>query len=277
MKLQGGKPGVAPTFCVPGAGTSVTGFIELVGALDSSWPVYGLQPRGMDGTTVPHATVAAAAAWYIRAIQGVCPDGPFHLLGHSFGGWIVFEMAIRLRQAGRHPASLTILDSDVPEADTHHNDFDSKETFFKLVEVLELTAERSFGISAQDIDVRDEPARLKLLHQKMVQHGLLTSRSTDKVLYGPFRTFSRCLRTTYRPSAVYPGSLRLVLVNDPAKDEHTNRDLQAQTVHGWRRWAPNLTFSTGAGNHMTALKAPHVATLARYLAADRDSSGRQPY
>jgi thioesterase domain-containing protein len=68
---------------------------------------------------------------------------------------------------------------------------------------------------------------------------------------------------------VYPDRLRLVLVNDPRKDEDANLAEFAEVVRGWKRWAPGLVFSTGAGNHITALKSPHVATLAGYLADDR--------
>jgi len=270
LTLQRGKEGLAPMVCVPGAGTSVTSFIELIGCLDPSWPVHGLQPRGMDGATVPHSSVSAAARYYLHAIERICPSGPIHLLGHSFGGWIVFEMALRLRAAGRTIGSLTIVDSEVPESDARSNDVDSTQAFLKLVDVLELSAERSFGIAAADVAARDEAGRLKLLAQKMVQCGLLHPRSNDEhILYGPFRVFARCLRTTYRPSGRYPDRLRLVLVNDPRKDEAANRDQFAETISGWRGWAPGLVVSTATGNHMTALKSPHVAELAAQLAKDR--------
>jgi arthrofactin-type cyclic lipopeptide synthetase C len=266
--LQGGKPGVAPLFCVPGAGSGVTSFMDLSMAVDRSWPVHGFQPRGMDGATVPHATVPAAAEYYLRAVRETCPEGPVHLLGHSFGGWVALEMALRLREAGRPVGSLTILDSEVPRSEGPE-ECDSQEAFLKLVDVLELTAERSFGIGPAEVAARDEAGRLKLLHQKLVQYGIMNARSTYEVLYGPFWSFSRCVRTSYRPSGVYPDRLRLVLVDDPRLDAEANRQMFAEVERGWTRWAPGLEFSTGAGNHITALKSPHVATLARYLAEDR--------
>jgi arthrofactin-type cyclic lipopeptide synthetase C len=103
----------------------------------------------------------------------------------------------------------------------------------------------------------------------MVGLGMLGARATPEVLAGPLRTFGRCLRTAYRPRGVYPGRLRLVLVDDPRMDEAANRAQFAQVERGWRAWAPGLVFSVGAGNHITALKAPHVAVLAGLLAEDR--------
>lgn len=260
VTLRFGKPGGVPLFCVPGAGATVASFTDLAGFLDPARPVYAFQPRGVEGAMVPHTTVEAAAASYLRCVAEAQPTGPVHLLGHSFGGWVAFEMALRLRAAGRAVGSLTLLDSDAPDEDAAHvREFDGREAFFQLVRVFEMAAERPMEIRPEDVDALDEDGMLGVLHERLVRFGRMPRRSAPEVLRGPFRTFSACLRTTYAPAESYPDPLRLVLVGD-------GREQIAESIGGWRRRAPRLAVSVGAGNHMTALKRPHVRDLAAHLA-----------
>jgi thioesterase domain-containing protein len=269
VTLRFGSPGGAPLFCVPGAGASVASFNDLGSCLDPVRPIYVFQPRGLDEDRLPHATVQAAADCYLRALLDIQPAGPVHLLGHSFGGWVAFELAQRLRRAGRSVGSLTILDSDVPDDDVARvRERTNNEAVLKLIEATEQAAGRPLGIAPDAIEALDETGRLRLLHDGLVRLGLMPRRSDLEVLRGPFRTFATCLRTTYRPDDLDPGPVRLVLVNDPACDDAANEQLFAETIQGWRRWAPHLVFFRAAGNHMTALKSPHVQSLASCLVVE---------
>src|SRR5262249_9192661 len=116
--LQSGQSGEEdPLFCIPGAGNSVASFVDLTMCLGTRRPVYGLQPRGLDGTQIPYSLVSAAAETYVRTLEKICPKGRLHLLGHSFGGWVAFDMAQRLLLSGRQIASLILLDSKAPDKD----------------------------------------------------------------------------------------------------------------------------------------------------------------
>lgn len=248
----------------------MTSFSELAASVDAPWPVYGFQPRGLAPDTVPHATVEAAAEWYLAELDRVHPVGPVHLLGHSFGGWIAFEMARRLLDAGRAVGSLTLLDSEPPdEAGSPLREYDGREAFLKLVRAFEQAAERPLGIDPADIETLDEAARRALLHERVAGAGLLPRRSNPSVLRGPLRAFSAALRANYTPGGAYAGPLRLVLVSDPTLDADANQAEFARMESAWRSWAPGLRASLGAGNHMTALKPPHVHTLAAWLAEER--------
>ena len=253
-------------FCVPGAGANVMGLTDLAMALGRDWPVYGLQPRGLDGLQVPHATVQAAAEAYVKAIDKVYPAGQLHLLGHSFGGWIAFEMAQRLRSAGRSISSLTILDSEAPDSDgTIACDYDQTEVFMKLVEIFELSASRSLALRAKDFGPLDEAGRLALLHQRLVDVKMMPHRSRAEDLKGMARTFAMHLRTNYCPAAGYPDEVGLILVPEAGQDELTCTVAHQAIVEKWKAWIPHLNYWRGPGNHMSVLKQPYVDGFANWL------------
>src|SRR5207248_8081121 len=98
-------------------------------------PIYGLQPRGVDGRLIPHSTVSSAAESYVRAINQVQAEGPVHLLGHSFGGWVAFEMAQRLCAAGRTVASVSVIDTEAPDCD-RGREYTNAQVFMELVRMF---------------------------------------------------------------------------------------------------------------------------------------------
>jgi thioesterase domain-containing protein len=263
VTLQLGKRGNTPVFCVPGAGDNVIGFIELASAIGSECPIHGLQPRGVEGALVPHSTVEAAATVYLKAIDTIQPDGWVHLIGHSFGGWVAFEIATQIRASGRSVASLTIIDSEAPCGNgLLGRAYTSTEVLIKLIEVMELAAEKSLGVHRAEIESQNATGQLRLLHEGMLRVGLLPRRSTPDALRGPIRTFGAALRTGYRPQRPFPDPVRLALARDPRLDDQADQRERQATLEGWMLWSPNITCWHGPGNHFSILKPPQVHVLA---------------
>jgi thioesterase domain-containing protein len=261
--LQTGNRSQTPFFCVPGAGDNVIGFISLSGALGQDCPVYGLQPRGVEGGLVPHSTIEAAAAVYLREIEAIRPDGHVHLIGHSFGGWVAFEVASRIYDSGRSVASLTVVDSEVPGGSgILGREYTSTEVFRELIQVIELASGASLGIDPAEFEAEDDDGQLRLLHEGALRVGLMPRRSPPSVFSGTRRTFGSALRTRYQPHRPYPNPLRLVLANDPRLDDQANQREHEKILEGWRLWAPLIACWQGPGNHFTILKPPHVQILA---------------
>jgi syringomycin synthetase protein SyrE len=260
--------GVVPVLCVPGAGSTIVGFLDLAEGLEKIGPIEGLQPRGLDRALVPHATVQAAARAYVQCVEQKYPEGAVHLLGHSFGGWIAFEMAQLLGAAGRSVASLTILDSDPPEGDgADGREYWRTEALMKLVELYEQIAEHSLEIGAEQLEALDQCGQLELLAERLVWAELRPRGMQAADLIGTVRTFEATLRTRYRPEKVYRYPVWLVLANDPKKDQQVNEEDFARVAAGWRRWAPDLKVWRSPGSHMTMLSKPHVRALADWLSS----------
>jgi len=260
--LQVGKRSNTPVFCIPGAGGNVTGFIELAGAMGSECPLHGLQPRGVEGSLVPHSTVEAAATVYLKAIDTIQPDGQAHLIGHSFGGWVAFEIATQMRASGRSVASLTIIDSEAPcGSGLLGRAYTSTELLIKLIEIMELAADKSLGVHRAEFESQNTEGQLRLLHEGMLRVGLMPRRSTPDAIRGPIRTFGAAMRAGYLPQRPFPDPVRLALARNPRLDDQANQREYQATLEGWRLWSPNITCWHGPGNHFSILKPPHVHVL----------------
>jgi len=111
-----GDAGVAPLFCVHGAGGNVLNFKVISDRLGAQLPFHGLQAQGVDGRLQPLKSVEEMAEQYVDAVRAVQPRGPYQLAGYSAGGVIALEMAQRLKAAGAEVRLLAMIDTLAPVA-----------------------------------------------------------------------------------------------------------------------------------------------------------------
>jgi thioesterase domain-containing protein len=261
-----GRSKEIPLLCVPGAGGNVTAFLEFVSALSDRCPVYGLQPRGIDPEEPPHETVREAALYNLSALTDLLMEGPVHLLGHSHGGLVAFEMARCLRDRGGHlVASLSLIDTEPPRAvGGVPSDLSTAAIYGEFVGVLELIYAKSFDVSAEITQSEQTAKFVAELHNVLVREKCLPSRSSPRLLLGPLATFTAARRSTYTPAARYPSSVHLALVRDPGLNDFEDRKHRDRIVTEWRKYAENLAVWFGPGNHFSILQVPQCRSLAEW-------------
>lgn len=110
------KPGRSQPslFCIHALGGTLFGYYDLVRQLGAERPIYGLQSRGIDGKQQPLDRVEDIASYYIKSIQIIQPQGPYLLVGYSFGGIVAFEMARQLAAQGELVDFLGLVDIRSP-------------------------------------------------------------------------------------------------------------------------------------------------------------------
>jgi amino acid adenylation domain-containing protein len=85
--------------------------LHLIIHLKSDRPIYGVQPPPLDDADRILGTVEATATSCIAEIRRLQPRGPYFLIGYSFGGWVVFEMAQQLVREGEQVRFLGLIDT----------------------------------------------------------------------------------------------------------------------------------------------------------------------
>jgi amino acid adenylation domain-containing protein len=99
-----------PLIFIHPVGGTITCYFPLARKLGDSQPFYALQAQGMFSNNSSLDTVEKMADSYITEILAVQPQGPYRLGGWSMGGFIAYEIARRLQDAGHKVQQLVLID-----------------------------------------------------------------------------------------------------------------------------------------------------------------------
>ena len=100
-------------FAVSGYGGGITRFKALARELGMDQPLFVLD-IGAFGDEEDDFTFEELARRMVADMGRLQPTGPYHLVGYSLGGSLVYEMAVQLGRAGQDLALLALLDGAPP-------------------------------------------------------------------------------------------------------------------------------------------------------------------
>jgi amino acid adenylation domain-containing protein len=103
-----------PIFMFHSVGGNVLNYARLAAGIDSSYPIFGFQSRGVDGISQIDNSIEKMAESYIVEMKLVSPNGPYILCGGSMGGSIALEVAIQLERSGDKVSKLIMFDTFGP-------------------------------------------------------------------------------------------------------------------------------------------------------------------
>lgn len=263
-----------PFFCVHEFFGDVFCYLNLAHQLGDDQPFYALQARGLNGADEPFTDIESMAAYYVKEIKTVQPDGPYALGGLCIGGVVAFEMARQLRHQGDAVALVALLDSGV-------NSKRGKAAWWWsflsnlpsdlpswLIGSLQLNRSQWSHL----IKMKIEKAKSKLAVSSRPAEGSTNVIEQLGDLFGFSEQHRKVARAQhqalrqYRPQ-VYPGRLTLFRARmQPFFSSHA-------PDKGWQRLAAGgLDIRTVPGNHLGMLQEPHVKVLAEQLTACLDEA-----
>ena len=266
MQPHGSKP---PFFCLPGILGNVFELEPLARYLGNEQPFYGLRSLGLDEDIEPYTNMADIAAYQIKAIQEIQPNGPYFIAGHSFGGKVAFEIANQLHHQGQDVSLLAIMDIQVPVAEQEKDAIHWPNS--KYTSSLARMFERSLGQelnlpSSLDSLSWDEQINVLLLALKKV--GQVFSKTELRRLFRVYKANMQAM-TQYIPSAVYPNPITLLRASVVSPEDTFLPDktmTQQNPTWGWSQLSSQpLDFQIVPGNHFTMMMEPHVQSLAQKL------------
>ena len=247
---------------------------DLIDCLGTDQPVYGLRYGMGDPGTDRHLSLPRMeelASHYIDEMQGLQPEGPYFLMGHSIGGVIAYEMARQLVAKGIQVGLLAMFDSHLTmPARSHESPFQVL-IRMKHMGVLEILKWFSY-----------EP-RIKL--RRVKQYIQLTIPGT--VRYSPYSHNvlpSIALLRIYQPKPLTHKAVLFQAVEPtPCIGKHAAKDwLKYHPIQyvpdqvpeeGWKKYIQGRLDIENIYNsdHNSIVLKPHSAILAAKLRLEMDA------
>lgn len=171
---------LAPIFLIHGAGLNVLMFQSLARYLNPDRPIYALQAKRIEGGQCQNCTIPSLAADYLQEIKQIQPTGPYHLLGYSIGGFIVFEMTKQLEANQEEVAFAGLIDSAAAFAKGSKNWYQRK-----VDAALTPFAKLTFAVQAFFKEDPRERRRFLIQKKNNLKVSLYATLSTFKLVKLP--------------------------------------------------------------------------------------------
>ncbi|MGW7043577.1 SDR family NAD(P)-dependent oxidoreductase [Streptomyces avermitilis] len=245
------------TFHPAGGPTSV--YLPLVQLLPTTQPVYGFDR--VDSLR----TMEEKAASYLGLIRELQPQGPYHLLGWSFGGCLAYEVARRLRETDSAVGFLGLIDTILPAALPGPESPEMLiERFGRFAEYVEKTYGRRLDLPYEELAATPDEQQIDVVMRLVAEAGLDMSPGImehQRTSYVDARVGER-----YEPQP-YPGHIVLYRAQE-AQRLTTSLDpryVRSESDLGWAPLCPSLEVVPVQGDHLSLIDPPHVEVIAQHL------------
>ncbi|WAS96616.1 non-ribosomal peptide synthetase [Nannocystis punicea] len=260
IQPKGARP---PVFCVGGFGVHASYLHPLGPALGEDQPLYGLQPLDLAEEMPDVTRMEQLAARLADLVQGVQPQGPYTLSGHSAGARLALAIALELEARG-HRTALVVLDMHAPvHGGAAQDKWTSDDQLLDYIRQMKVVLGEALAV---DID-----ATAKMPDDQAWAHiAAILERERLLPPGGGVDTLRRTIRLRERvftlladfvPARPYPGRVVLLSVADrrrvgmprispEAWQAYCTRDVEAHIV---------------PGDHLTMIREPHVGVVAAHL------------
>ncbi|MFF8195813.1 SDR family NAD(P)-dependent oxidoreductase [Streptomyces bobili] len=249
----------SPLFTFHPAGGPTSVYLPLTGLLPAEQPVYGLER--VDAPS----TMEDKAAHYRTLIRDIRPEGPYHLLGWSFGGCLAYEVARQLTQEGQGVGFLGLIDTILPAALAQRETPEFLlERFGRFAEYIEEMYGHRLDLPHEELAATPEDQQIDVIMRLVADAGLDMSPGImehQRTSYVDARVGERYVPRPYDGHVVLyraqqPQQLTTAL--DP-------RYLRQNADLGWAPLCPSLEIVPVEGDHLSVIDPPHVETIARHV------------
>jgi amino acid adenylation domain-containing protein len=102
-----------PLFCLPGLPATALQFSGLAAKLNTQRPIVVIEPHNLQLGTSSLQSIESIAQAIVATIRKVQPEGPYTILGYSFGGYLAVEASRQLATDNQSLELVVVLDTHI--------------------------------------------------------------------------------------------------------------------------------------------------------------------
>ncbi|TXI95780.1 MAG: alpha/beta fold hydrolase [Burkholderiaceae bacterium] len=217
----------------------------------SSW-VDGLYSFTWYGSAGAGQSVEKIAAANVAAIRASQPNGPYAILGHSYGGVVAYEMARAMIEEGDIVSSLILLDALEPEIFRKHAaEADQNEVFMSIGKLVSEVIGMNIVIDVKKMAKKKEGKKIDYLIDCIKNSTIDFDENAIRQLYEAYMADVRCY-LKYEPQPL-GATVSFVLCKATSTIE---RQPSLPDDYGWARLAK-------ASLRTVEIDADHYSILSR--------------
>lgn len=273
----------SPFFCVHPHGGAVGFFLPLARRLQDEFSFIAFKAAGLGAAQGPATTVEEMAETYVGEILASPPEDELLVGGFSLGGFVALEIARRLRDRGKTPDELVLLDPGILAPGT----WPGREENDGLLHRRSLVTTRMIDRLQEEVDeIRDPddgsdrgaPAAsgvIPILQQAPVplpREDILSMDRDELASYADVIDAHHKAQKSFEPQ-VYEGPATVIFSEETLAGRPEAPDAFAEIVGG------RYEVERVPGGHFSMLDEPHVEHLSAQLvetltrATERDEGG----
>ena len=262
IQPQGDK---IPFFAIPGAGGNVTMFEPLSRAFGKEQPFYGLQSIGLDGISPLPNSIEDIAKRNIKEMKKIQNKGPYHLIGHSIGGVIAYEMC---RQLNDKETNVILLDSHAPSSlrsIIKRTDKHAKTKYmYELYQLITDSYKFKNNLSLETLCKVDEEDQLAFMVQSLAKNEIEFTAEQFGVFVKVYQNNIVCMQN-YMPSCMQE-KINIALIRASSRDADVSND------YDWNELLEsNIKLYESRGDHYSILAVENVEELSLKICSYYDS------
>jgi thioesterase domain-containing protein len=273
LESEGSRP---PVFLVhPGVGEILV-FLNMAHQLQDDRPIYAIRAKGFDYGELPFESLDETVQAYVDAMENAYPNGPYYIVGYSYGGAISFEIGKRLESRGKRVDWLGILNLP-PHIQFRMHELSWIEVLFNvamflsLLEPNDIRATRTEFIEAfpSMAGLDSEPQDPVSLIQWLLSRSNQARLAELDLQLGAFTRWIKvaykinCTGRTFIPTGSVQNALTTVFCAVPLSSMGTREEYKAERLSQWKYFSgPAFELVDVDGEHYTMLSRENSASFA---------------